>query len=57
MTHQEIINWHLEGDVSIQYQVYKYFFDEERFNSKSTFNETFKKLTNQTPSQFIKSKK
>ncbi|NOQ26530.1 MAG: helix-turn-helix domain-containing protein [Bacteroidales bacterium] len=26
------------------------------FNSKSTFNETFKKLTNQTPSQFMKSK-
>jgi AraC-like DNA-binding protein len=25
------------------------------FNSKSTFNETFKKCTNQTPSQFIKS--
>lgn len=26
------------------------------FNSKSTFNETFKKFTNQTPSQFMKSK-
>jgi hypothetical protein len=35
MTHQEIINWLLEGDVSIQYQVYRDLLSEDKENLRN----------------------